>query len=131
MCDIDELCPPNEILKATNGQNFPGVSNLWSTAETCQSLIEGARDGTLLSGTGCNSFKTSINAVFKPGIFGLGVFDLSQCGFQCKYDEATVSAESPSIQIKTVDTFTGRIESEGSKNGSQNVSIPFERVPHS
>ena len=104
MCTIDEtLCRPNTIIVASNPNSFPSASNLWSTALTCQDLIEGARDGTLLSDTGCDTLKRSIQATFNWGLVDHDLFDLSSCGLQCNYDENAIS-----LQIPTEDILVGR-----------------------
>jgi hypothetical protein len=115
MCNIDEaLCRPSQILVASNPLNFPGRSNLWSTALTCEALIEGARNGNLLSDTGCNAITTSIEAAFEPGTVGLGVADLKTCALQCNYNKAaTASEEKPSLQIQKEDFLFGRAGSDG------------------
>jgi hypothetical protein len=97
---------------------FPGRSNLWSTALTCEALIEGARNGDLLTGTGCNTIKNSIAAAFQPGAIGLGVADLKMCALQCNYDKAaaTASEQIPSIQIQTDNFLIGRIGSDNLRN---------------
>eukprot|EP00533_Pseudo-nitzschia_delicatissima_P002444 CAMPEP_0116080316 /NCGR_PEP_ID=MMETSP0327-20121206/1608_1 /TAXON_ID=44447 /ORGANISM="Pseudo-nitzschia delicatissima, Strain B596" /LENGTH=515 /DNA_ID=CAMNT_0003570995 /DNA_START=74 /DNA_END=1621 /DNA_ORIENTATION=- len=91
-CDIDQaLCRPSQILTASNPQNYPGASTLWSTALTCDDLIKGAREGTLLSSRGCDEFKDNIGAAFfSPRINGADYIDLSPCGLQCDYDGSTL-----------------------------------------
>jgi len=119
MCNIDEaLCRPGQILVASNPKYFPGRSNLWSTALTCEALIEGARNGDLLADTGCNAIKNSIGAAFQPGTVGLGVADLKMCALQCNYNKAaaTASEEKPSIQIQTDNFLIGRADGDDLRN---------------
>jgi len=91
-CNIDEaLCRPSQILTASNPDNFPGASTLWSTAMTCDELIKGSREGTLLSSRGCDEFKTNIGAAFfSPRITASDYIDLSACGLQCDYDGSSI-----------------------------------------
>mmetsp|Transcript_16638 Transcript_16638/g.45773 ORF Transcript_16638/g.45773 Transcript_16638/m.45773 type:complete len:566 (-) Transcript_16638:133-1830(-) len=91
-CDFDQvLCRSNQILVASKPNHYPGRSIAWSSALTCQQLIDGARSGDLLSKTGCSIFKSSVGAAFQPGTLGLGASDLKQCGLQCNYDANAAS----------------------------------------
>ena len=116
ICRIDEaLCRPETILVATNRENFPSPSNLWSTALTCQDLIEGARNGSLFSATGCTTLEKSILATFNSEHIGHGLFDLSRCGLQCNYDENAASKDTVSLQLPTGDILAGRLDGANSQ----------------
>ena len=111
VCDFDKaMCRTNQVLVASNPQNYPGASNLWSTALTCQDVIKNARNGSLLSDTGCNTFKSSIEVAFQPGSVGLGLFDLSTCGLQCDYDKTKIRDERKPISGVNL---VGRSRSDG------------------
>jgi len=139
MCGIDEsLCRSNQILVASNPQNFPEATNLWSTALSCKDLIEGARNGNLLSETECTTLKNSVRAAFMPGTVGVGTIDLTSCGLQCNYDETSRSEKNSLLQIQTGDDLMGRTENEdmsleeqskkkSAGNGTENVSYRIRR----
>jgi len=98
-CKFDQpLCRSNQILVASNPDNYPGWSTVWSSALTCQELIDGARSGDLLSNVGCSIFYSSIEAAFQTGTFGLGVANLKECGLQCNYNENASAAEETKQQ---------------------------------
>lgn len=122
-CDIDEaLCRPSQILTASNPDNFPGASTLWSTAMTCEELIKGAREGTLLSSRGCDEFKTNIGAAFfSPRITAADYIDLSACGLQCDYDGSTIL-----IQGRT-DAESGMPSDSPSLAPTQNLTITAKK----
>eukprot|EP00535_Pseudo-nitzschia_heimii_P004600 CAMPEP_0197178436 /NCGR_PEP_ID=MMETSP1423-20130617/3716_1 /TAXON_ID=476441 /ORGANISM="Pseudo-nitzschia heimii, Strain UNC1101" /LENGTH=567 /DNA_ID=CAMNT_0042628179 /DNA_START=31 /DNA_END=1731 /DNA_ORIENTATION=+ len=130
MCKVDEtLCRPNTVLVASNPDKFPGPSNLWSTALTCQDLIEGARNGSLLSNKGCNTLEKSILATFNSKYIGHGLFDLSDCGLQCNYDESAASKDTTSLQLPTRDILAGR--SEGANSQTSEVRSDGPSLEHS
>ena len=110
ICDFDEVvCPTNQILVATNPNNHPGISNIWSTALVCQDLIESARNGELVSNSGCTTLKSSVKAAFQPGTFGVGVFDLTPCGLQC--DDIDIDIDTESEDTSSI--FIGRTNNTG------------------
>ena len=121
-CDVDQsLCRPSQKLVASKKESFPGSSGLWSTALTCDDLITQAREGTLLSSSGCDAFKSIIDSTFRSGVSGANGVDLSACGLQCDFDESSVQiqgrfeAESgaPSLQPSQLETlFPSSVPSE-------------------
>ncbi|OEU15241.1 hypothetical protein FRACYDRAFT_239918 [Fragilariopsis cylindrus CCMP1102] len=110
ICDFDEVvCPTNQILVATNPNNHPGISNIWSTALVCQDLVESARNGELVSNSGCTTLKSSVKAAFQPGTFGVGVFDLTPCGLQ------TNNTGAPYREEDRDSDASGRLEGQSSQ----------------
>jgi hypothetical protein len=137
ICDFDEVvCPINQILVATNPKNHPGISNIWSTALMCQDLIESARNGELVSNSGCRTFKSSVKAAFQPGTFGVGVFDLTPCGLQCddintniNIDTVTESKDTSSILMGRTNTRAPHREADRDSDEDQS-SQPITTPPN-
>ena len=112
-CDVDQsLCRPTQKLVASKKESFPGSSGLWNTALTCDDLVTQAREGTLLSSSGCDEFKSIIDATFRSGVAGANGVDLSACGLQCDFDESSVDIQgrfgtlggAPSLQPSQLGT---------------------------
>jgi hypothetical protein len=122
ICDFDEVvCPTNQILVATNPKNHPGISNIfiWSTALMCQDLVESARNGELVSDSGCITLKSSLKAAFQPETFGVGVFDLTPCGLQCDdFDIVTESEDTSSIFMERTNAGASHREEDRDSDAS-------------
>ncbi|VEU41789.1 unnamed protein product [Pseudo-nitzschia multistriata] len=118
-CDFDQSkCRSSQILVASNPDNYPGPSKLWSSSLTCEELIEGARAGDLLSEAGCRVFESSVEAAFQPGTFGLAIASLKECALQCDYDETANTSlnRKPPVPIQNDLILSPRSDVDGSRS---------------